>query len=198
LASLERLVPALAGKKMGKRIEKALVFTIVLLYQFSNISIASAAFGIMLNNSRTNDTLVESIDQDIRSYSFENLFSWGNKVQLEDIGPEYTLIGTFTVTASGYSSTPDQTDDSPCIAASGYNICTGDKNIIAANFYIDGKKVPLGTLVRIPDHYGDTVFVVEDRMNSRYKNNIDILFDDRSSALEFGRQKVTIEVIAES
>ncbi len=119
-------------------------------------------------------------------------------IPTEEPKPEFTVVGTYNVRATGYSSTPDQTDSTPCIGASGYNICTGDENVIAANFSINGQRVALGTLVRIPDIYGDKVFVIEDRMNSRYKNNIDIWFPERSSALHFGSQKVKIEVIEES
>jgi len=89
------------------------------------------------------------------------------------------------VQASAYSSTPDQTDSSPFITAKGTRVRDG---IIAANF------LPFNTLVRIPEIFGDKVFVVEDRMNSRYSNHIDIWFPDRQSALEFGRRTVTIEI----
>ncbi len=97
-----------------------------------------------------------------------------------------------SVLATGYSSTPDQTDDSPFITASGTHVRDG---IIAANFYINGKKIPLGTLVKIPQLYGDRIFIIEDRMNSRYTNNIDIWFGDRLSALQFGAKRVKIQII---
>jgi 3D (Asp-Asp-Asp) domain-containing protein len=62
--------------------------------------------------------------------------------------------------------------------------------IIATNF------LPFGTAVKIPEIYGDKVFVVEDRMNKRYWQNIDIWFPDRETALEFGRKQIVIEVIS--
>ena len=96
---------------------------------------------------------------------------------------------TYHVTATAYSSTPDQTDDSPFITASGTYVRDG---IVAANF------LPLGTLIKIPDLYGDKIFIVEDRMNRRYVYNIDIWFPERSHAKNFGVKKVKIEVISES
>jgi 3D (Asp-Asp-Asp) domain-containing protein len=90
------------------------------------------------------------------------------------------------VEASGYSSTVDQTDSTPFITAKGTYVRDG---IIAANM------LPFGTLVKIPSAFGDKIFVVEDRMNRRYQNHIDIWFADHDSAMEFGRRTVTIEVL---
>ena len=98
------------------------------------------------------------------------------------------IVKTYVVRATAYSSTPDQTDDSPFITASNTYVRDG---IIAANF------LPFGTQVRIPDIYGDKVFVVEDRMNKRYWHNIDIWFADRTTAKQFGVKNVTIEVVSE-
>jgi 3D (Asp-Asp-Asp) domain-containing protein len=91
----------------------------------------------------------------------------------------------FEVTASAYSSTPDQTDASPFITASGTKVRYG---IIAANF------LPIGTTVQI----GEDTFIVEDRMNSRYngKYYIDIWMPSREAAQAFGVQTLFIELIA--
>src|SRR3989344_2541065 len=40
---------------------------------------------------------------------------------------------TLVVMATAYSSTPDQTDDTPCITATGYDICNQTKNVIAVS-----------------------------------------------------------------
>ncbi len=77
-------------------------------------------------------------------------------------------IRTLKVIATAYSSDPAQTDDTPCIGAMPrYNLCdafitNGTEDTIAANF------LPLGTKVRFPELYGDKIFTVRDRMNSRY------------------------------
>ena len=94
---------------------------------------------------------------------------------------------TFLVTATGYSSSVDQTDSTPFITASNTFVRDG---IIAANF------LPIGTRIRIPSLYGDKQFIVEDRMNSRYWYNIDLWFADRDSAIHFGKKQVVIEIVS--
>jgi 3D (Asp-Asp-Asp) domain-containing protein len=96
-------------------------------------------------------------------------------------------IATYVVMASAYSSTPDQTDSTPFITAWGTQVRDG---IIAANF------LPFGTKIKMPELYGDKIFVVEDRMNRRYTYKIDVWFPERSQAMEFGNKKVTIVVVA--
>jgi len=197
---------------MGKRIGKALVFAVVLLYPMSLASVAEAGFyDWLVSKNQQNNLLVSSPIADGGNTSFNKIFSWDNrrpenintvntmtnKIEKE-VKPELKVINTYTVRATAYSSTPDQTDNTPCHTATNYNVCTGDKNVIAANFYVNGYRVPFGTLVRIPEIYGEKIFVVEDRMNSRYTNNIDIWFPERSLALEFGAKKVTIEIVEES
>ena len=93
---------------------------------------------------------------------------------------------TFVVSLSGYSSTPDQTDASPFITAKGTYVRDG---IVATNF------LPFGTAIRIPDLFGNKIFVVEDRMNKRYWYNVDVWFTSREAALQLGRRTVTIEVL---
>lgn len=96
-------------------------------------------------------------------------------------------VKEYTVTATAYSSTVDQTDDTPFITASGTYVRDG---IAAANF------LPFGTVFRIPDLYGDKTFVVEDRMNKRYWHRIDIWFPERQMAKEFGIKQIRIEIIS--
>lgn len=93
---------------------------------------------------------------------------------------------TMVVLATAYSSTPDQTDDTPFVTAWNTRVRDG---IIAANF------LPFGTEIRIPEIFGDKIFVVEDRMHQRYFYRVDVWFPERSLAKEFGVKKVTIEVI---
>lgn len=98
------------------------------------------------------------------------------------------------VELTGYSSTVDQTNSQPFITASGYRVEDG---IVAANF------LKFGTKIRIPEYFGDKVFTVRDRMNSRYsipKNSsyqgyVDIWFSTRQEARNFGRVKAEIEIL---
>lgn len=87
---------------------------------------------------------------------------------------------------TAYSSTPDQTDDTPFITASNTRVRDG---IVAANF------LAFGTRVQIPEIFGDKVFIVEDRMAKKNSNKIDIWFPERHSAKKFGIREADVIVL---
>jgi 3D (Asp-Asp-Asp) domain-containing protein len=88
---------------------------------------------------------------------------------------------------TAYSSTPEQTDSTPFITASG---CYVEDGIIANNM------LPFGTKIRIPELYGNKVFEVQDRLNSRKGgDHIDIWFPSYQEAKEFGAKKTYIEIL---
>lgn len=93
---------------------------------------------------------------------------------------------TFTVLVTGYSSTVDQCDADPFTTASGKRVHTGT---VAANF------LPFGTFVKFPDYFGDQIFVVEDRMAKRFSDRVDVWFETRTEALQFGARKLTAVVV---
>jgi len=159
-------------------------------------NIASAGFFDWLASRETDPVILNSIKADMLSESDNHIWDLiNNEFEKEKNGAKFEVIRTYTVRATGYSSTPDQTDSTPFVTASGAYVRDG---IIAANVYENGRRLPFGTLVRIPEIYGDKIFVVEDRMNIRYKNNIDIWFPETQLAREFGSKKVTIEIVEES
>jgi len=91
------------------------------------------------------------------------------------------------VIATAYSSTVWETDDTPFITASGETVKDG---VIANNL------LPFNTKVKIPELYGDKIFVVEDRMHylkSPYQ--IDLWFPSHDEATDFGVKKTYIEVL---
>ncbi len=90
---------------------------------------------------------------------------------------------------TAYSSTVDQTDDTPFLTASQKMVEDG---IVANNL------LPFGTKIRIPKLYGSKVFVVEDRMNKRKpKHQFDVWMETRQLALNFGVKTAEIEVLAD-
>jgi 3D (Asp-Asp-Asp) domain-containing protein len=94
-------------------------------------------------------------------------------------------------TATAYTSEVGQCDGSPCITANGFDLCEhGIEDSIAANF------LPFGAKVKIPDLFGDRVFVVRDRMNKRYQDRIDIWMIDKTDAKQFGVRVVKVEILA--
>lgn len=101
--------------------------------------------------------------------------------------PPLKVVEEIPVIVTAYSSTPCQTDDSPFVTASG----SGVKEGVAAN-----NLLPFGTKIRIPEIFGEKVFIVEDRMNWRKGYYmVDIWFPDYGEALAFGAKKTNIEIL---
>jgi 3D (Asp-Asp-Asp) domain-containing protein len=91
------------------------------------------------------------------------------------------------LTVTGYSSSYDETDDDPWTTA--YNTPVRD-GIVASNI------LPFGTKIKIPEIFGDKVFIVEDKMNPRYGENLDIWFPTKEEALSFGiHYNVLVEIL---
>ncbi|MCB9803029.1 3D domain-containing protein [Candidatus Nomurabacteria bacterium] len=93
---------------------------------------------------------------------------------------------TMNIIVTSYNSEPGQTDDSPFITAFNTHVRDG---IVATNF------LPKGTLVRFPDEFGDKIFVVEDRMNSRYYYRMDIWMADKAESIKFGAKYLKMEIL---
>lgn len=89
------------------------------------------------------------------------------------------------VTVTAYSSTPDQTDDTPFIAASGKHV---HDRMVAANF------LRFGTRVKFPDYFGDKSFFVEDRMHERFSDRMDVWMETREEAKQFGIRRLKVEI----
>jgi len=88
---------------------------------------------------------------------------------------------------TAYSSTPWETDEDPHVTASGKIVRDG---IIANNL------LPFGTKIKIPEIFGDKIFVVEDRMSFEKSNyQFDVWFEDYFEALKFGTKKTYVEIL---
>jgi len=103
-----------------------------------------------------------------------------------DVEEQKNKENRMEVWVTAYSSTPDQTDDSPFITAANTPVRHG---VIAANF------LPFGTEVKIPALFGDEVFIVEDRMHRRKSGFIDVWMPTRKAALKFGIKRTEIVII---
>jgi len=121
-------------------------------------------------------------------------FYYNPQVTAKDNPYGETVKEEMFVELTGYSSTVDQTNSEPFITASGTGVRWG---IVASN------QLPFGTRIRIPEYFGDQIFVVEDRMNRRYSypnadnydGYVDIWFYNRQQANNFGRVRGIIEVL---
>ena len=94
---------------------------------------------------------------------------------------------TITMMVTAYSSTVSQTDSDPFITASGEWVKDG---IVANNL------LPFGTKIRIPEIYGEKIFVVKDRMHwKKGYYHLDIWFPDYWQAKNFGKKSAYIEIL---
>jgi len=99
-----------------------------------------------------------------------------------------------TMEVSAYNSLPEQTDDSPFIAADGSSVCDG---CVASNIFA------FGTIIRLPGLTGGKKYRVNDRMNPRYRLDavwgtgyLDVWMEHKRDAIVFGRrQGVLVEIV---
>lgn len=118
-----------------------------------------------------------NIEESLATVQGNSLLPVNNKV----------VVRKMNVIATGYSSSPDETDETPLITASGDQVRAG---IVANNL------LPFGTEIRIPELYGDTIFVIEDRMHWRKGYyHVDIWFPSKEEAKNFGAKDTYIEVL---
>lgn len=95
-------------------------------------------------------------------------------------------VKTRKMWVTAYSSTPDQTDDTPFTTANGTEVRDG---IVATNM------LPFHTKVMIPRLFGNKVFTVEDRMHPRKKNFIDVWVASREEAMDIGINQLDVVVL---
>lgn len=101
-----------------------------------------------------------------------------------------TPVSSRKVSMTAYNSEAAQTDGDPCTTANGFNVCKhGIEDTVAANF------LPMGTKIKIPELFGDRVFVVRDRMSKRFGNRVDVWMLKKSDALKFGVRHAEIVVV---
>ena len=101
--------------------------------------------------------------------------------------PEAKVVKQIKVVVTAYSSTLWETDGDPFVTAAGTRVREG---IIANNL------LPFGTKIRLPELYGERIFVVEDRMSWKKGNyHFDIWFSSYGEALNFGAKRTFIEVL---
>ena len=118
-------------------------------------------------------------------------------------------LRTLTLKSTGYNSEEAQTDSTPFITATGertrFGIIAVSRDLLGAN------DIPYGSLVRIKDlgayrdghRHGEfqalldsqNLFIVEDTMHKRKRQQIDIWFEHKHVALQWGVRKVEVEVV---
>jgi 3D (Asp-Asp-Asp) domain-containing protein len=128
-----------------------------------------------------------NLTEEIQLAPVDQLATLQDQALIQTANPDTPIvIARQWVIVTGYSSTPDQTDATPFITASGTQVRDG---IVACNF------LRFGTRVRFPQLYGDKIFVVEDRMAPKNSHKMDIWFASREQAKQFGVKLLKIEVL---
>lgn len=161
-----------------------------------NILIITIITGILLGNSLFFEPVIKKAEA--------GLIEAKNEVKIEDLegklalvqensllpiplpGSEISVVKEMEIIVTAYSSSPCQTDDTPFITAAGTRVREG---IVAANF------LPFGTKIRLPEIYGDRIFVVEDRMSPKKGYQIDIWFPEYQQALNFGVKRTQVVIL---
>ena len=196
-----KIIPILNLKRLrnSRVVPKAIVVLMGIAFIFSahyslayyNINALELIYGrsIFIDIPDTNENDIDTAIQKPSAVSYVvggNSFFSISPVPIVEPEPEYVVGKTVRIPITAYSSTPGQTDASPFITASGSHVRDG---IVAANF------LPIGTEVKIPELYGDKVFVAEDRMNSRYWYKMDIWMQTYSEAKSFGLKSAEVAIV---
>lgn len=161
-----------------KQAKKVIIF-LVFIFFFEFLLFPAPAMASQIEEIA--DISQNQVNQDV------NIMQFNGKLP-ESAGADIEFSKHFTITA--YNSEAGQTDASPCITANGFNVCkNGIEDTIAANF------LPLGSKVKIPELFGDRVFIVRDRMNKRFSNRVDVWMIEKPAAVKFGVKVAKIEVL---
>lgn len=156
-----------------------------ILVMVLSFSFFSPLSGLIVEGSPS--TIINSSEQELLGADNEEFYHNSNDTFFTAVYSFQPLIETRKITVTAYSSTPDQTDDSPFITASGKWVYDG---IVASNF------LPFGTKVRFPELFRDKIFTVDDKMHARFADTrVDIWFPDRESAKEFGIKETMMEIL---
>lgn len=133
-------------------------------------------------NRKNNEELIQKLGSGLVFLQENSLLA------ISDISiPESQIIRKIPVIVTAYSSTVWETDSDPFITAAGTWVRQG---IVANNM------LSFGTKIRIPELFGNRIFVVEDRMNRRKSpNHFDIWKSSHSEAKNFGVERTYIEII---
>jgi|GEM_PF-2339715 len=159
------------------------ILACVIAFTGSRVDLAVAAALDIASSASSTETIVPA-DDDGDSRGIQVPPSYLGKLDVAGPVPAKSI---HYVDMTAYNSEVGQTDSTPFITANGTRVRDG---IVAANF------LKFNTRIRIPELYGDKIFVVTDRMNKRYTSRVDIWMQKKSAARKFGvKHKIKIEVL---
>ena len=154
----------------GKNLAKAVLIAIIIIIAY-NIAANSIYFnGAVADNEATTFVELHPREEDFPVAS------------LGEVYREFTAYN---------AGDPYQTDNTPCISASGDNICT---LLAQGQIVFASNEFPIGTKLYVEGIGEGTVL---DRMNSRYPKNIDVAMQahQKKEAIEFGRKTLLVKIL---
>ncbi|MHB8913899.1 MAG: hypothetical protein ACYC4I_02740 [Minisyncoccota bacterium] len=119
-------------------------------------------------------------------------FPAGNALAPQTVAPAAPAIPSYAVTMTAYNAVPEQTDGNPFETASG---AYSNPEIVAARSRNLAEELPFGTIIEIDGStiapgntcgYGAVARhigyrVIEDTMNARYTDRVDVLLDTKAN-----------------
>ncbi len=114
-----------------------------------------------------------------------NIPSTETYVRAAEEEPQNVAVETFDAEVTAYTSTEEETDDTPFLTASGDTVGPGT---IACP-----SRLKFGTIIQIENRF----FKCNDRMNARYRhtNHFDIWVESKAEAIAWGRKTVQVSII---
>lgn len=142
-----------------------------------------------------NETLDETLDDNVDEAAAED-------APQEDLVDPFAGREVLEVTMTAYSSTVDQTDDSPFTTSTLQPVRSG---IVAVSRDLLAEQLPYGTTLRVLEAHGEgekcgawqipMLLEVQDTMHLRKRNQIDLWLPSRNEALQWGYCQATVEII---
>lgn len=180
MEALRRNYSRFISLKQAKILIIILVFIFSFDFLFFPVSVMADQINKEYNLSEKQENLVKNITEE--KSSFINKLP-ENKDVIKVKQSSYRVI-------TAYNSEIGQTDNSPCITATGFDVCKhGIEDTIAANFLSFGSKV------KIPELFGERIFIVRDRMNTRFSDRVDVWMIKKTDARKLGVKYVKVEVL---
>ena len=170
-------------------IKNTLIFSVVITVSFSGAVLAAQEENGINNVQQPYVVANRSSDENANDIAGSTAIVSDAFILSQQIPAEYSRVSIsriMYITSTGYNSEVGQTDNSPFITANGEHVYWGGA---AANF------LPFGTKIKIPDYYGDQIFTINDRMNRRYWERVDVWFPEKPDALKWGVRKIKIEIL---
>lgn len=150
--------------------------------------------GISLTNEFNNQTqlVAKTLNHPVK---VETISEKQNITQ-QPVAARYTRARSIIARATAYNSLASQTDSTPHITATGTRTRPG---VIALSRDLL-KVFPYGSRVRIQDltgkyNFRNRIFIVEDTMNKRKRNSVDIWMYRYRDAIQFGARKVRVTAV---